>query len=199
MKSRAWFWVLGVFLILLLVVVFVLPKLRPHTFHGTLVQSEQVSPDLSLTTQNAQKASLSDYRGKLVVLYFGYTFCPDVCPTTLSEVNKAVNLLGDKAEDVQVVMVTVDPERDTPEKLGTYLEHFNPDFLGMTGTQEEIDNAAALYGVFFQKHEGTEATGYLVDHTASLMILDEEGHLKLIFPFGTSGNDIADDLSYLLR
>jgi protein SCO1/2 len=199
MKSRAWFWVLGVFLILVLVVVFVLPKLRPHTFHGTLVQSEQVSPDLSLTTQNAQKASLSDYRGKLVVLYFGYTFCPDVCPTTLSEVNKAVNLLGDKAEDVQVVMVTVDPERDTPEKLGTYLEHFNPDFLGMTGTQEEIDNAAALYGVFFQKHEGTEATGYLVDHTASLMILDEEGHLKLIFPFGTSGNDIADDLSYLLR
>jgi protein SCO1/2 len=176
-----------------------LPKLRPYTFHGTVIQSEQVSPDLTLTTQYAQKASLSDFRGKLILLYFGYTFCPDVCPTTLSEVSQAIELLGNKAEDVQVIMVTVDPERDTPEQLGTYLAHFNPEFLGMTGTQEEIDQAAALYGVYFQKHEGTEATGYLVDHTASLMVIDEEGHLKLIYPFGTPASDIADDLAYLLR
>lgn len=199
MKSRIWFWIIGGFLVLILVVVVVLPKLRPYTFHGTVIQSEQVSPDLTLTTQYAQQASLSDFRGKLILLYFGYTFCPDVCPTTLSEVSQAIELLGDKAEDVQVIMVTVDPERDTPEQLGTYLAHFNPEFLGMTGTQEEIDQAAALYGVYFQKHEGTEATGYLVDHTASLMVIDEEGHLKLIYPFGTPASDIADDLAYLLR
>ena len=199
MNRRTWFWIIGAFILLFLVAVLVLPNLRPYTFHGTLIQSSQVSPDFTLTTQNAQKASLSDFRGKLVVLYFGYTFCPDVCPTTLSEVSKAIEQLGNKAEDVQVIMVTVDPERDTPEQIGTYLAHFNPDFIGMTGTQEEIDNTAALYGVFFQKHEGSKATGYLVDHTASLMIIDEEGHLKLIFPFGTPASDIADDLSHLLR
>ncbi|MBN2147481.1 MAG: SCO family protein [Anaerolineales bacterium] len=199
MKNRAWIWIIAGFIGLTLVAIFVLPKLRPYTFHGTLIQSQDVSPDFTLTTQDGQAASLSDFRGKTVLLYFGYTFCPDVCPATLAEVNKALENLGKMAEDVQVIMVTVDPERDTPEKLSEYLKHFNPTFIGFTGSPQEIAETAALYGIYYGKQEGSDATDYLVDHTASLMVIDEGGHLKLIYPFGVPAQEIADDLAYMMK
>ena len=143
--------------------------------------------------------SLKDFKDQLVLLYFGYTFCPDVCPTTLSELRKTMDLMGKKSDDVQVIMISVDPERDTPEMLADYVAHFHPAFLGVTGTPEEIAETATLYGIFYEAHEGTEATGYLVDHTATVMVIDKDGHLKLIFPFGTPAKDIADDLLHLLK
>ncbi len=173
--------------------------LRPYSFHGAVIQSPQPAQDFTLAASSGQPASLSDFRGKLVLLYFGYTFCPDVCPATLSEVTKAMKLLGDKAERVQVIMVSVDPLRDTPEKLGEYMQHFSPAYLGLTGSEDEIARAAAAYGVFYEKHAGSAASGYLVDHTATVTVIDEEGYVKLIFPFGTPGADIAADLEYMLR
>jgi protein SCO1/2 len=199
MKSRTWIWITIALIALIVIAVILLPKLRPYTFHGTLIQSQDVSPDFTLTTHNGQTASLSDFRGKLVMLYFGYTFCPDVCPTTLANVNHALEQLGRDAQDVQVIMVTVDPARDTPPVLAEYLGHFNTDFLGMTGTEEQIAETAALYGIYYGISEGSDPTNYLVDHTASLMVIDEEGHLKLIFPFGTPADEIADDLAYLMK
>ena len=100
--------------------------LRPYQFNGLVLQSPKSAADFTLTAAGDKPVSLSDYRGKLVVLYFGYTFCPDVCPTTLAEVTKAVQKLGKKAEDVQVIMVTVDPERDTPERLAEYMALLQP-------------------------------------------------------------------------
>ena len=182
MKNRAWIWIIAGFIGLTLVAVLVLPKLRPYTFHGTLIQSQDVSPDFTLTTQDGQAASLSDFRGRSCCSILDYTFCPDVCPATLAEVNKALEQLGGMADDVQVIMVTVDPERDTAEKLSEYLKHFNPTFIGFTGSPQQIAETAALYGIYYGKQEGSDATDYLVDHTASLMVIDDGGHSQIDLP-----------------
>ena len=171
---------------------------RPHTFHGTVIQSPETSYDFTLTGGNGD-VSLSDFRGKLVLIYFGYTFCPDICPATLGNVNQALKQIGAKAEDIQLIMISLDPQRDTPEKLEQYVAHFNPTFIGITGTQEQVDTVTSLYGIFYEKKEGSEATSYLIDHTATLMVIDREGYLKLVFPFGVTADEIADDLKYMLR
>ncbi|MCP4418523.1 MAG: SCO family protein [Chloroflexi bacterium] len=171
---------------------------QPYTFHGTVMQSPSAAPDFELMSNTGQKVSLEDFRGKLVILYFGYTFCPDVCPATLVEVAGGMDILGDDAEKVQVIMVSVDPARDTPEALSEYVAHFNPTFLGATGTEDEIAQLATLYGIFYEKHEGTAATGYLIDHTATTMVVDENGALKLIWPFGITAAEIAEDLEHML-
>jgi protein SCO1/2 len=171
----------------------------PHEFHGLEIQSPPPVSNITLTGANNEMVSLTDFRGKLVVLYFGYTFCPDVCPATMSELKIMMRELGRDAEDVQVIMVSVDPERDTPEQLGEYVTQFHPSFIGVTGTEEELLGATTQLGIFFEKHEGTEASGYLIDHTATVNVLDEDGRLVLVFPFGTTGADMAEDLRYLLK
>lgn len=172
--------------------------LRPHTFHGTVIQSPEPSFDFTLSGADGN-VSLSDFRGKMVLLYFGYTFCPDICPATLANVGQALRDLGTKADDIQVIMISVDPERDTPEKLAKYVRQFHPSFLGVTGTKAQLDEVTSLYGIFYQVTEGSDATGYLIDHTATLLVLDREGYLKLVFPFGVTSDEIADDLKYMLR
>lgn len=171
---------------------------RPHTFHGTVIQSPDTAHDFTLTSAN-NDVSLSDFRGKLVLLYFGYIFCPDICPATLANVGQALRDLGSSADDVQLIMVSLDPERDTPEKLEEYTAHFHPSFIGVTGTPEQLAEVASLYGIFYQKTEGSAASGYLIDHTATLMVVDREGYLKLVFPFGVTVPEIADDLKYMLK
>jgi protein SCO1/2 len=175
-------------------------RLRPPELHGVLIQSPQQAADFTLMTSTGEPMSLSDFRGKHVLLYFGYTFCPDVCPTTLNDLKRMMEILGPKrAEDVQVIMVSVDPERDTVEQLASYLPYFHPNFLGMTGTVEEIQPVASRFGIFFERHEGTSAAGYLVDHTAVVTLVDDEGYVRMVFPYGTSGEDMAADLTYLMR
>ena len=168
-------------------------------FHGTVIQSPDVVADFTLTSSTGDQLSLSDLRGKVVLLYFGYTFCPDACPTTLNELKKVPSALGDRADEVQVVMVTVDPQRDTPEVLREFLAHFDPSFLGLTGTEEEIMAAASPLGIYFAAHEGSPATGYLVDHTTSVLAIDKEGYLRLLYSFETPGEAIADDMRHLVR
>lgn len=172
---------------------------RPRPFHGMVMQSPELAQNFTLTGANNTEVSLSDYRGKLIILYFGYTFCPDVCPATLSSVSKAMKLLGSKADKVQFIMISVDPERDTPDRLAEYVAHFDPTFIGVTGDPDKLAQIAALYGIYFQKHEGTAATGYLVDHTATMMVIDQDGYLKLVLPFGISPEDIASDLKRVIR
>jgi protein SCO1/2 len=172
--------------------------LRPHTFHGSVIQSPDPAFNFKLSSSTGE-ISLSDYRGKLVVIYFGYTFCPDICPATLANVAQALRDMGSQADNVQVVMISVDPERDTPEKLAEYMKHFHPSFIGVTGSQEKLAEVASLYGIFYEKQKGSEATKYLMDHTATLLIVDREGYLKLVLPFGVTADEIADDLTYMLR
>ena len=173
--------------------------LRPYHYHGFTLDANQPAADFALTAHTGQRVHLSDYRGKLVVLYFGYTFCPDACPTAMSTLARAMKRLGDKADQVQVLMVTVDPERDTAELLGNYVTHFNPRFIGLVGTPDEIAAAATPFGIYYQKHEGTPASGYLVDHTTTITVLDADGRVRLIWPLETAAEDVADDLAHLLR
>lgn len=174
--------------------------LRPHTFHGTVLQSPDEAYDFTLNVAGGKTVRLSDFRGKLVLVYFGYTFCPSICPATLGAVTQALKKLGSRANEVQVIMISVDPERDTPEKLAPYVHHFNPAFIGGTNTPEEIAKIASLYGIFYEVSSKTTSKGdYLIDHTATLMVIDRDGYLKLVFPFGVTGDEIADDLRYMLR
>ncbi|MCA9981384.1 MAG: SCO family protein [Anaerolineales bacterium] len=174
-------------------------SLVPHEFTGIVMQSPEPMNDFTLTSHTGEPFRLADLQGKTVAVYFGYTFCPDVCPATLAELVKAKQLLGDEGENLEVVMVSVDPGRDTPEKLAEYLAYFDPSFIGLTGSEEEILQVTTPFGVFYEKHEGTAASGYLVDHTASVMVLDDEGYLRLVFPFGIEGEGMAADLAYIMR
>jgi len=204
-RVSPWLWA-GLAILLLLLVgiiaytaIYGRPPFSPYTYKGTLIQSPDLAADFTLTASTGERVSLSDFRGKVVLMYFGYTFCPDACPTTLTQLKKVAPALGDRASDVQVLMVTIDPARDTPEVLREYLAHFDPSFIGLTGTDEEILAAATPFGIYFNKHAGTAATGYLVDHTTSVLAIDKEGYLRLIYGFETPGEDIAADVRELLR
>lgn len=164
-------------------------------FAGALVNSPRPVPDFTLTSADGP-VSLSDFAGKYVFLYFGYTYCPDICPGTLANLAAVRKALGDDADKVQVIMVTVDPPRDTPEVLGEYVAHFDPSFIGLSGSKEEIDAAGAPLHIYYEKHEGTETTGYLIDHTARAYLLDPAGNARVAYPHDAPRDGIVADLKW---
>lgn len=168
------------------------------TYYGTLWPSPQAAADFTLTSVNGP-VSLTDFSDKVVLLYFGYTFCPDVCPATLTELRQVLHEMGKDADQIQVIMITVDPERDTPAQLADYVTHFDPSFIGLSGTEAEIAAVAAQYGVFFERHEGTAATGYLVDHTARVFVIDRQQQYWLSFPFEMPPDEMKSDLETVLK
>lgn len=173
---------------------------RVPELHGVLLQSPRQADDFTLTASTGEPLALSDLRGKFVLIYFGYTFCPDVCPTTMNDLKQMAAALGEKKmENVQVILLTVDPQRDTPEQLKLYTTSFHPDFIGLTGDLAEIQRIASQFGVFFEAQPGTPQTGYLVDHTSAVTVIDPEGYVRMIFPYGTTGEEMAADMSYLMR
>jgi protein SCO1/2 len=190
---------LGVGVVLALVGWWGMPQVRPHVFHGMVIQSPQPASDFTLTAHTGERVRLSDFRGQVVLLFFGYTHCPDVCPATLAKVARALELLGPQAKHVRPVLISVDPQRDTPQRLAKYVTLFGPSFVGLTGTPEEIMAVATAFGIYYAKQEGTAASGYLVDHTATVTVVDPQGRVRLVFPFDTTAEEMAEDLAYLLR
>lgn len=168
-----------------------------HEFAGAVLESPEPLPDFTLMGADGP-VSLSDFRGQYVFLYFGYMFCPDFCPTTMSKLAKVHRELGDDAARMQVVMVSVDPERDTPDALAKYAAAFNPTFMGITGTKEEIDLAGEAYGLFYQRNEGSAATGYLVDHSTRTFLIGPDGRALVAYPHDASAEAIAADLRWFL-
>jgi len=133
-----------------------------------------------------------------VLLFFGYTRCPDVCPTTLYDYKQIMQRLGGRSDLVRFVFVTVDAERDSLEHLGAYTEAFDPRIIALGGSPEALAAVYADYGVFIQKNDLGSAAGYLIDHTARVYVVDAAGDLRLTFPFGMEAEDMADDVSYLV-
>lgn len=174
---------------------------RPHTFAGTVMQSPQPAYSFTLTGPGNQPVSLEDLRGKVVLLFFGYTSCPDVCPTTLYEMRAMLDALGNRAAQAQVVFVSVDPEKDTPQRMQAYLANIDSEerFLGLTGDLDTLNEIAAQYGIFFQKRIISETGAYLIDHTATVLLVDGEGYLRVVYPYGTPGEAIAADIRYILK
>jgi protein SCO1 len=172
----------------------------PYTFHGVASETRPRAADFTLTAHTGKRMRLADFGGKLRLLYFGYTHCPGICPTTLAEASQALRQLSPRqAARVQLLLVSVDPARDTPDRLAAYLAHFNPSFVGLTGTPVEIAKAAAAYGIYYRVVDGVSPTEYTVDHTSVIVVVDEKGFVRLLFPYGTPAKDIAEDLTHLLR
>jgi protein SCO1 len=155
--------------------------------------------DLRLTDHNGQPRSLQDFRGKLVVVFFGYTQCPDVCPTTLAELAEAKKLMGPDGEKVQGIFVTLDPERDTPEVLKSYMANFDPSFLALRGTPEQLAAVAKEFKVYYKKVDGPTPTSYTMDHSAASFVYDTQGRLRLYTRYGSGAQALASDLQLLLK
>jgi len=173
---------------------------KADTFRGTLYDPALPAPEIELARDNGSSFRLSELRGNLVLLFFGYTSCPDVCPTTLSELRKVNEELGSAASQVKVVYVTVDPERDTPEKIQKYVTIFNPSFIGLSGSLEELEPVWKDYGVYREVDQLTaSASGYLVTHSSRVYVIDQDGNLRLSYSFGTPTGDILHDLKILLK
>ncbi len=155
--------------------------------------------DFTLTRENGDVFRLNAQQGNLVLIFFGYTSCPDVCPTTLAELNLALEeLKPEYAAQVKVVFVTVDPERDTPERTQEYVDNFNPNFIGLSGTESELIPVWKGYGIFRAIVDGASAAGYLVDHTARVTLIDRNGNLRISFPYDAPVEDIVHDLKLML-
>jgi len=155
--------------------------------------------DFQLIDHNGQPRSLKDFRGKVVVVFFGYTQCPDVCPTTMAELAEAKKLLGPDADKVQGLFITIDPERDTPEVLKAYMANFDPGFLALRGTPEQVAAVAKDFKVFYRKVPGQTATSYTMDHSAASFAYDTQGRLRLYTRYGSGAQVLASDLKLLLN
>ena len=154
--------------------------------------------DFRLPDASGQPRSLQDFRGKAVVVFFGYTQCPDVCPTTMAEIAQARQLLGPQGDKVQGVFITVDPERDTPEVLRAYMGNFDQSFVALRGTPEQTAALAKDFKLYYKKVEGKTPGSYTMDHSAASFVYDAQGRLRLYTRYGTGPQALADDLKLLL-
>lgn len=170
---------------------------RPQ-FVNTDISEADYARDFALTDHNGKPRTMADFRGKAVVIFFGYTQCPDVCPTTMTGMAEAMKLLGGDAAKVQVLFVTVDPERDTQQLLAQYVPVFNPSFLGLYADAQTIARTAQEFRVFYKKQPGSTPTTYTVDHSAGSYVYDPQGRLRLYIKHGEKPEVIAKDLKLLV-
>ena len=183
---------------ILILLVAVLAACQPEKFNAVDVTGSSIGGFFSLTDHTGATRTLSDFRGKLVVIFFGFTQCPDVCPTTLSDMAAVKQKLGKDGERLQVLFVTLDPERDTQALLAQYVPAFDPSFIGLYGSLQTTAEVAKDFKVFYQKVPGTTATSYTLDHTAASFVFDQEGRVRLFIRYGMSADKIAADLRRLL-
>lgn len=155
--------------------------------------------DFRLTDHHGQPRSLQDFRGKVVVVFFGFTQCPDVCPTALAELTEVRRALGADGEKVQGLFITVDPERDTPEILKAYMANFDSSFLALRGEPAQLEQVAKDFKVYYKKVEGKTPGAYTMDHTAAHFIYDTQGRLRLYVRPGTGPKVVTEDIRLLLR
>ncbi len=170
------------------------------TFKGTEMPADIPDINFTLTDQTHQPFTLSEHRGEVVLIFFGFTYCPDVCPLTLSNWKRIEKALADDASRVRFVYISVDPERDTPEKMREHLAIFSPNFIGLTGALEELLPVYSAFGVYREKEQVSEsAAGYIINHTARMFLLDRSGRWRLSFAQDSPNEDIVHDIHLLLK
>jgi len=174
------------------------PDGQESSFVGTDISGAQFGNPLALSDHHGTPRRLTDFKGKVVALFFGYTHCPDVCPTTMDDMSKALKLLGDERSQVQVLFVTLDPERDTQEVLAQYVPSFDPSFLGLYGDMATTEQVARDFKLFYKKQASGGKSGYTIDHSAGIYVFDKKGALRLFMNHGQKPQDIAHDLKQLM-
>lgn len=169
-----------------------------YTYFGGTYDPPRQAPAINLTDQRGDPFSLDHLSGKVVLIYFGYTYCPNYCPTTLLDIQRIEQDLADDAADVEVVFVTVDPARDTPERLQEYMAFFGPEFYAVSGTEEQTREIARAWNIMYAAQEPDEDGRYLVDHTTTLFAVGRDGNLALTWAYGTDAANITEDVRHLL-
>lgn len=174
------------------------PSATPKSFNSTDITGSGYGRDFALTDHTGTARTLADFRGKVVTLFFGFTQCPDICPTNLTTMSEVMRQLGDDAARVQVLFVTVDPERDTQALLNDYVPMFDRRFLGLYGDADKTAEVAKEFKIFYAKSGDTSGPNYTVDHSTGTYIIDTQGRLRLYVKHGASASDIAADVKTLL-
>lgn len=169
-----------------------------QAFKGVDLTGAEYARQLNLTDQDGRARSLADFKGKVLVVFFGYTQCPDVCPTTMAEVAEVKRSLGADGDKVQGIFVTIDPERDTPQLLKAYMASFDPSFVALRGSPEQTQAAAKEFKVFYAKMPGKTPESYTMDHTAASFIFDTEGRVRVYARYGAGAQPLAHDIKLLL-
>jgi protein SCO1/2 len=168
------------------------------TFFGTDISETQFDRHWSLTDQYGHERNLDDFLGKVVVVFFGYTHCPDVCPTTMADLAKVIKMLGDRSSEVQVIFVTLDPGRDTQALLLNYINSFDKRFVALRGSQEQIEKVAKNYKVFYEKQAEVGSVSYSIDHSAGSYVFDKKGKVRIYLKYGQKPPEIVSDLKQIL-
>ena len=188
-------WAACVFLLLLLITGC---RQSPTSFNAVdITGALGYGTDFRLTDHTGKPRTMADFRGKVVAIFFGFTFCPDVCPTTLSEMRQVMQQLGPASEKLQVIFITVDPRRDTPQVLSKYVSAFNPTFLGLYGDEAVTARVTKDFKIIARVATGKTADSYTVDHTAGMLIFDTQGRLRLMAPYGLAADKLAADIKQL--
>lgn len=173
------------------------PEVTP--FKSTDVTGAAFAQDFRLKDHNGNLRTLADFKGKIVVTFFGFTQCPDVCPTSMTTMAEVKRLLGDQGERLQVLFITVDPERDTQALLKEYMANFDPGFMALRPEPDELKGVAADFKIYYKKVPGSTPTSYTMDHSAGKYIFDTEGRVRLFSAYGTDAATIASDIQILLN
>ncbi|MGM9515865.1 SCO family protein [Roseateles sp. DB2] len=168
------------------------------TFKGVDLTGAKYARELQLPDIDGRSRSLADFKGKVVVVFFGFTQCPDVCPTTMAELSQVKKMLGADGDKVQGVFVTVDPDRDTPELLKAYLGSFDPSFVALRGSPDQLKAAAQEFKVYYAKVPGKTPETYTMDHTAASFIFDTEGRIRVFSRYGSGAEALSQDIMTLL-
>ncbi len=171
-----------------------------HEFSGAVSDPPPVVQDFVLTNQHGDDFQMSTDSKDVSIIFFGYTLCPDVCPTTLSDMIKAKRALGADAARVSFIWITVDPERDTPQVLSQRIQVFDPEFVGLSGSRESLKEVWDDFGIVAERDDSQgSAAGYLISHTSNTFLVDRDMKNRVVFPFGTASDDIAADIAAILR
>ncbi len=172
---------------------------EPYQLHGSEIVPSIPAPAIPLTRADGTPFDLNGLRGRIVLIFFGYTSCPDVCPTTMADLKRVKGELGQQADSVDVLLITVDPQRDTPERIQAYVSGFDQAFIGLSGSEAQLEPVWQGYGVYRAITGSHHDASYGVDHSTRIYLIDTSNHLRTTYAYGTSVQDLADDIRYLLK